>query len=243
MISSYHINRAHINTFLTALPAAGGMSQYAPPGLSAEAAVNHLIRFFPDGPPEDIVKAAATSPTGYVIIRGYDKIWLVLPPFAVKDEMWFSEMNPAPLLQLVETDYHIAFVLARMGAYAVGMAKGEALVSSKVGTGLVHGRHRQGGSSANRFARHRLKQAEYFFTRVCERAREHIGPYVNQTDYLVWGGARTTILALQKQCGFLAGLKTPALPQMLDIPDPRKVVLEQALSRVYTTTVLEWAGE
>ena len=128
----------------------------------------------------------------------------------------------------------------RLGAYAIGICDGENLVSSKVGTGLVHGRHRQGGSSAHRFERHRDKQIEYFLTRVCQHAREQLEPQAKALDYVVYGGAWTTILLLQKQCPFLGQFDEPTLPPLLDIPEPRQAVLETAVNRVWSSTVIEW---
>ena len=128
----------------------------------------------------------------------------------------------------------------RLGAYAIGVCMGDKLVTSKVGTGLVHGRHRQGGSSAHRFERHRDKQIEYFLTRAGQRAREQIEPYLKTLDYAVYGGARTTIQIFQKQCGFLGRIRAPLLPPLLDIPEPRQVVLINAVSRIWSSTVIAW---
>jgi len=59
-------------------------------------------------------------------------------------------------------------------------------------------------------------------------------------DYIVYGGARTTILMLQKYCPLLGKLDRPVLPPLLDIPEPRQAVLETAVSRVWSSTVYEW---
>jgi hypothetical protein len=141
---------------------------------------------------------------------------------------------------LLEHDYSVAFILVRLGSYAIGVCRGEKLLSSKVGTGLVHGRHKKGGSSAHRFERHRDKQIEYFLTRVCQRSREQLEPYVKSIEYIVYGGARTTIQLLQKQCTFLGKLEIPNLPPQLDIPEPRQAVLKAAIGRVWTSAVYEW---
>jgi peptide subunit release factor 1 (eRF1) len=128
----------------------------------------------------------------------------------------------------------------RLGTYAIGVSGGENLVSCKTGTGLVHGRHRQGGSSAHRFERHRDKQIEYFLTRVCQHIREQWEPHAKTLDYVVYGGAWTTMQLLQKRCPFLERLATPALPPLLDIPEPNRSVLETAVKRVWSSTVMEW---
>src|SRR6185503_20294516 len=67
--------------------------------------------------------------------------------------------DPAPLLEHVARERTVGVVLVRLGGYAVGIFEGRELRASKVGSRLVHGRHRAGGSSANRFARRRQNQA------------------------------------------------------------------------------------
>ena len=166
--------------------------------------------------------------------------YLVLPPFPVAEKYIAGGYEVAPLRALLQRDFTVAVVLVRLGAYAVGVCQGEKLVSSKVGTGLVHGRHRQGGSSQHRFERHREKQIEYFLTRVCTHAREHIEPHARSLDYIAYGGAWTTILSLTKQCPFLKQFDDRTLPPLLDIPDPRQPVLESAITRVWSSTVIEW---
>ena len=188
----------------------------------------------------EIAKIAGSSKTGAVVFRSPERTIAVLPSFPIMERQTSPFIEIQPLRSIIERDYRIALVLVRLGSYAVGVCEGEKLVSSKVGTGLVHGRHRQGGSSAHRFERHRDKQIEGFLTRVCARSREHIEPYVKSLDYVVYGGARTTIQLLRKQCLFIGRLETPALPPLYDIPEPRQAVLEDAIKRVWSSTVYEW---
>jgi hypothetical protein len=194
--------------------------------------------------PQDIsaglTKIASRSGTGAAIFWSNQQKYLAIPPFPIAEKSLIRSLDTEPLRLLLGREYLIGLVLVRLGSYAIGVSHGEKLVSSKVGTGLVHGRHRQGGSSAHRFERHRDKQIEYFLTRVCQHAREQLEPYVKSLDYVVYGGARTTILLLQKQCPLLNKLETPLLPPLLDIPDPRQAVLETAVNRVWSSTVYEW---
>ena len=151
----------------------------------------------------DIDEALARSKTGAVIFWGEQGKYLVLPPFPLKERLFSSGYDVEPLRALLQQELKVALILLRLDAYAVGVFQGEKLVSSKVGTGLVHSRHRQGGSSAHRFERHREKQIEYFFTRVCGHVREHLEPYLKQLDYVIYGGERHTLLSFRKQCEFL----------------------------------------
>jgi len=180
------------------------------------------------------------SATGAVIFQTPELTVVSIPPFPVAANLTVTSLDTGPIRSLLEHDYLLALVLVRLGSYAIGVCRGEELVSSKVGTGLVHGRHKKGGSSAHRFERHRDKQIEYFLTRVCQRSREQLEPYVKSVDYVVFGGARTTIQLLQKQCAFLGKLEIPTLPPLLDIPEPRQAVLKTAVSRVWTSLVYEW---
>jgi peptide subunit release factor 1 (eRF1) len=146
--------------------------------------------------PEEISKLAVSSRAGAVLFLKPDAGYLVLPPFPIGERSTVRGFFIEPLLSMLKRNYQIALVLVRLGAYAIGVCHGESIVSSKVGTGLVHGRHRQGGSSAARFRRHREKQIEYFLTRVCQHAREQLEPQAKALDYVVYGGAWTTILLL-----------------------------------------------
>ncbi len=187
-----------------------------------------------------LVKLASSSKTGTVIFWNPKHKCLVLPPFPISEKHLTRSIATEQLRSLLTIDYTVALVLVRLGSYAVGICQGEKIVNSKVGTGLVHGRHKKGGSSAHRFERHRDKQIESFLTRVCQRAREHLEPHEKALDYVVYGGARTTIQLLHKQCAYIGKLDTPALPPLLDIPEPRQAVLETAVSRVWSSTVIEW---
>ena len=167
-------------------------------------------------------------------------MYLVLPPFPIAEEYMTNGYDVEPLRSLLSHDFLIALVLVRLGAYSIGICRGTELIDSKTGTGLVHARHKKGGSSQARFARHREKQIEQFLIRVCGHAREHIEPHARSLDYLVYGGARTTILLLRKRCPFLSQFDDRILRMLLDIPDPRQAVLEKAIGTVWSTDVIEW---
>ena len=226
---------------LTAAPSENAHTLYLPPQLSPTELEDN-IKIVPE--PHDVItqlsKNAVRSKTGAVIFWNNHYKLLVIPPFPISEKHIADSIAVEHLHKQLSHDCLIALVLIRLGSYAIGVYQGEKRLGSKVGTGLVHGRHRQGGSSAHRFARHRDKQIEYFLTRVCQHAREQIEPYVKSLDYIVYGGARTTILLLQKQCPLLGKLGTLVLPPLLDIPEPRQAVLETAISRVWSSTVVEW---
>jgi hypothetical protein len=226
---------------LTAVPSENGSTLYLPADLSPTE-VENSIKTLGESPDinSKLINIIASSKTGTVIFWGRYAKWLIIPPFLIQDKLSIDPFSLNSLKKQFSYDYIIALVLIRLGSYAIGVYRGEKRLGSKVGTGLVHGRHRQGGSSAHRFERHRDKQIEYFMTRVCQHAREQIEPYLKSLDYISYGGARTTIIQLQKQCPLLGRLKTPTLPPLLDIPDPRQLVLEKAISRIWSSTVYTW---
>ena len=170
-------------------------------------------------------------------------MYLVLPPFPIAEEYMTNGYDVEPLRSLLSHDFLIGLVLVRLGSYSIGICRGTELIDSKTGTGLVHARHKKGGSSQARFARHREKQIEQFLIRVCGHLREHIEPHARSLDYLVFGGARTTILLLRKRCSFLNQFDDRILRMLLDIPEPRKAVLEKAIGTVWSTDVIQWCKD
>jgi hypothetical protein len=244
MLKNYFLSRAGTLELLERIanaPAVLCRTLYVPPHLSPD----ELAVMFGEIPAEADITAkleeiSTASPNGAAVFWGDKFKYLIVPPFPVVEKALFSGIDVTLLQSRLTKDYCIGVVLVRLGAYATGICRGEKLVSSKVGTGLVHGRHRQGGSSAHRFERHRDKQIEQFLIRVCGHTREQIEPYVKTLDYMVYGGAKKTILMAQKYCPFLMKLETPVLTPLLDIPDPRQAVLESAVGRIWSSTVYEW---
>jgi peptide subunit release factor 1 (eRF1) len=232
--------------FLIELEATSGPAEslYIPSGLPLQEVGNLLEKVLdPQAIPPELAELAAASKTGAVIFGSPSQTRLVVPPFPLRAEYCARGYVVEPLCSLLKRNFRVALILIRLGAYAIGLAEGESLVTSKVGTGLIHGRHKKGGSSQQRFRRHREKQIEYFLTRVCGHIQEHIKPHAATLDFVAYGGAQTTISLLQKQCLFLAKLKSRLLPPLLDIPEPRQAVLEKAVRRVWSTSVTEWHDE
>ncbi|MFA5308912.1 MAG: Vms1/Ankzf1 family peptidyl-tRNA hydrolase [Dehalococcoidales bacterium] len=222
-------------------PAAPSRTLYIPPFLAADELAVMLgeIQAAPETSGE-LGEIATASPTGAVIFRSDAIKYLIVPPFPVAEKVLAAGIDTAPLRAQLAKDYCIGVVLVRLGAYAIGICQGDKIIGSKVGTGLVHGRNRKGGSSSHRFERHRDKQIEQFLIRVCGHAREQLEPYLKALDYMVYGGAKKTILMAQKYCPLLMKLDKPVLPPLLDIPDPRQAVLESAVARVWSSAVWEW---
>ena len=221
-----------------------GTTLYLPRGTSEDRVENLLKQVLHvTAIPPGVVKAVATSETGAVFFWNLPRTYLLLPPFPIRDEYIADGYDIGPLRYLLSQDFLIALVLVRLGAYSIGICRGTELIESKTGTGLVHARHKKGGRSQARFARRREKQIEEFLERVCAHVREYIEPHARWLDYLVYGGARSTIMALRKRCSFLSQLDDRILRMVLDIPEPRKAVLEETISTIWSSKVVEWYEE
>ena len=243
LLRHFFLSRVKMIGFLDELEAADNTARslYLPSGLS-RSEIENLLREVLDTQdiPAVLAEPAASSATGAVIFWGPSRKYLVLPPFPITEKYFAHGYNVEPLHSLLEQDFTIALILVRLGAYAIGLCRGDSLTASKVGTGLVHGRHKKGGSSQQRFQRHREKQIEVFLDRACHHIQERIEPHAKTLDYVVYGGARTTILSLQKRCPFLQQFDNRTLPSLLDIPDPRQAVLETAVGRIWSSSLTEW---
>ncbi len=240
-MNEYYVKRSGMTDFLDRLEENSdsvSTSIYLPPGLSAAEIDTTALPPLPD----EITDKFIGSLTGAVVFLCGDINKLIMPPFPLKEKVIFSECVTEPLRDLLEKDFIVGLVLVHLGSYAVGVCKGDSLVSSKVGTGLVHGRTRKGGSSSRRFERRRENQAREFLERVCNHAREHLQPYEKTLDYLVYGGPHQTVLQLQKECPFLKSFEDRTL-SVIDVPAVRQKVLEAAVTRVWSSKIIEWENE
>ncbi len=142
------------------------------------------------------------------------------------------------LLAHVAVERVVGVLLVRLGGHAAGVFRGTELVASKVGSRLVHGRHRAGGSSSGRFARRRANQARDALAAAAEVAVAVLREPAESgaLDAVVLGGDRaalTTVLEDRR----LAAVAALAQPRVLDVPDPRLAVLRAMPDRFRATVV------
>ncbi len=244
--NTYYLRRARLLEFLKGLETtddSAASTLYLPPGLSA-GKIQDLLKSAADEAAlrVELAEIMARSRNGGALFWANKEKYLVSPPFPLKEQAVFAGFNIGPLRNLLKVDYRIGLVLVHLGAYAVGLCHGEKLITSKVGTGLVHGRHKKGGSSQQRFQRRRENQAAEFLDRVCLHAREQFESQAQTIDYMVYGGPRQTVMQLQKRCLFLKSFADRVLPP-LDVPDPRREILEKAVGRIWSSRVTEWRKE
>jgi hypothetical protein len=131
----------------------------------------------------------------------------------------------------------IGLLLARKGAVAVGVAVGPKLLVSKVDTHYVQGRTAAGGWSQQRFARRRDNQAKAAAADGAGIAARLLLPEVRTLATLVTGGDHTavdTILATPQ----LRPLVPLRSDRFLEVPEPRRTVLEEAITQARALRIL-----
>jgi peptide subunit release factor 1 (eRF1) len=217
-------------------------SIYITPDMSSPEIKDFLLTLKVIAFPDELIQVFSSSKNGAALYWGNEQKYLVFPPLPIKNKVIFSGYVTEPLRLLLGTDYNIGLILVHLGSYAVGVCHGEKLISSKVGTGLVHGRHKQGGSSQARFQRRRQKQVDEFLARVCTHVHEQFSPLLDSLDYVVYGGPRHTLLQLQKTCPILKSLEDQILA-VIEVPALRQRVLEATVSRVWSSQIIEWQEE
>ena len=140
-----------------------------------------------------------------------------------------GEPGAAQIAAHASADRTIGVLLVRLGGYAAGVFTGEQprLIASKVGSRLVHGRSAAGGTSQQRFARRREKQASEALGAAADTAAAVFTPYAGRLDAVVLGGDRRTIAGLRDDPR-LQPYFDLAVERFLTVPDPRLVVLRGA---------------
>jgi peptide subunit release factor 1 (eRF1) len=160
------------------------------------------------------------------------------PPLAPGEHGARDGFQPAPLLAHVDRPRTVGVVLVRLGGHAVGIFEGRALRASKVGSRLVHGRHRAGGSSANRFARRRGNQARIALDAAADTAVALLADPARKSelDAVVRGGDRRALEEVFADVR-LAGVARLAVDRILEVPEPRRKVLDAAPELFLATRV------
>ena len=117
-------------------------------------------------------------------------------------------------------------LLVRKGGFAVARLEGERTTASKVGQRHVQGRTKAGGQSQQRFARRRDNQARQAY----EAAADHAARILTAPLLaLVTGGDHGAVEAVLEDTR-LTPLRDRVVAPWLAVPDPRRSVLEQAVT-------------
>jgi hypothetical protein len=168
-----------------------------------------------------------------------DRTLTVSPPFGLAHEGEYEHVAVGPLLEALGQDHTVAALLVRLGGFAVGVFEGEGLVASKVGSRFVKGRHRKGGSSANRFRRRREGQERELIEEAAAEAARVLAPWQSKVEHVAFGGDRSAIRRVLAARPELAWLEPLALPRFFDVPEPRRRVLDELPYQLYASKVVE----
>jgi hypothetical protein len=163
----------------------------------------------------------------------------VTPSFGLVHEGEYEPVVLSPLLEALAENHTVAALLVRLGGYAVGVFEGERLVASKVGSRFVKGRHRAGGSSANRFRRRREGQERDLVEQAGAAAARVLGPWQGAVERAAFGGDRTAVRRVLAARPELAWLEPLALERFFAVPEPRQRVLEELPYQLYAAKVDE----
>jgi hypothetical protein len=168
-----------------------------------------------------------------------EAVLTVTPPFGLPHEGEYDVLRVEPLLDALAVEPTVAVVLVRMGGYAVGVLEGERLVASKVGTRFVKGRHKKGGSSANRFRRRRGEQERELVDAAAAEAARVLVPWRERVSHAALGGDRSAVGRVLESRPDLAWIAPLALERFFDVPEPRLRVLEALPYQLYAAKVVE----
>jgi peptide subunit release factor 1 (eRF1) len=159
------------------------------------------------------------------------------PSFPLRHAAEYEVVRVGPLLEEIAEDRRVGAVLVRLGGFAVGVFEGEQLVASKVGQRLVHGRHRAGGSSANRFRRRRDEQARVALLAAGDKAGAVLEPERGRLDAVALGGDREAIRRMLELRPELRWLEDLALARFFSVPEPRRAVLDRLPYDLYAVEI------
>jgi hypothetical protein len=141
-----------------------------------------------------------------------------------------------PFLASALAPHRIGLLLARRGGVAAGVALGDDLVDSKVGSRYVQGRTAAGGRSQHRFARRRENQARAAAEQGADLAARVLLPVADDLAAVVTGGDRRMVADVLADAR-LARLAPLVVERFLEVPDPRQAVLAAAVRRARSVVI------
>jgi hypothetical protein len=136
----------------------------------------------------------------------------------------------------------VGLVLVRLGGHSIGVARRGQVLVSATDQLPVHGRNKAGGWSQQRFARRRVGQARVAVQHAAADVRRVLVPRVGELSAVVLGGTvlfndGRELAALRAEPG-LTEVFALAGPRILDVPEPRRAVLDEAARRVFGLEIL-----
>lgn len=131
----------------------------------------------------------------------------------------------------------VGLVLVRLGGHSIGIVRAGTVLVSTTDQLPVHGRNKAGGWSQQRFARRRVGQARVAVQHAAADVRRVLGARMGELSAVVLGGDAHMIAALRAEPG-LTEVFALAQPGVLDVPQPRRAVLDEAAKRIFGLEIL-----
>jgi hypothetical protein len=131
----------------------------------------------------------------------------------------------------------IGLLLVRLGGHSLGVAEAGKVTLSRTDRKPVHGRNSAGGWSQQRFARRREGQARQALQAAAQDAFEVLVPILSTLDAVVLGGDHRALDVLREDRR-LRGLFARAELKVLEVPEPRRTVLEEAAERAIAVEIV-----
>jgi len=131
----------------------------------------------------------------------------------------------------------VGALIARRGAFAVGVFDGDRLVSSKVDTTYVQGRTAAGGWSQQRYSRRRSNQASKAASTAAGVVDRILSPMMDELYAVVTGGDREFVTAILADSRLAQVRARVAPPHWGDVAEPRLVTLKALPERFRTVRI------
>ncbi|MFD0559317.1 hypothetical protein FB566_5282 [Stackebrandtia endophytica] len=131
----------------------------------------------------------------------------------------------------------VGAVIARRGAFAVGVFDGDRLITSKVDTTYVQGRTAAGGWSQQRYARRRSNQANKAASSAAAVVDRILSPLMDELYAVVTAGDRELVTAILADPRLEEVRARVAPPHWGDVAEPRLATLKALPERFRTVRI------
>ena len=167
---------------------------------------------------------------GRLCLLGRDTATATLsPPFPI------ASSSTADFIEAVARVPRTAVILIRRGGFAAAVVEGGQIVARDIGKRHVQGRTAAGGWSQQRFARRRDKQVNELVDAAVGYVMRVVIPAL-PVDYLATGGDRPLVDAVLEDPR-LRALHAITRGPHLDVPDPRRDVVDSLPERLSTVSI------
>jgi hypothetical protein len=201
----------------------------------AERVVGWFERF---GARHEGITRTVITPETVLVEAGDGATATVSVPYApIEDVGEWATLNVDGLIAHLERPRQVGLLLVRLGGHSVGVASAGKVVVSRTDRHLVHGRSAAGGWSQQRFARRREGQARHALEAAAKDVAEVLGSRVGTLDAVVLGGDQRALDTLRAERA-LAPVFALAEPRVLDVPEPRRTVLDDAATRAFSIEIV-----